>query len=422
MDAEKQLIARVLFKEELRPVIDRKVHEGMFVDRKSKEAFGFLMGFYEKYSELPSIDLIEEKFPDLKLTYAKEPADYYIDEIMENHVRNKGSKLLMSYAGEFIKNPRQGLTGLTEQLLELGIETEPVEDMNYGEELEKRKERYLDIKDGKIYGYSSPWDALDDVTLGWHKGDFIAVVGRPGVGKTWGALVLAEHAWREGNRVMFVTMEMGIAQIAQRFDALHYRLPYQEFRSGLLPDNLEKQYLESEIKRENPFWIVRNVGGVAALGSKIDQYSPDVVILDGMYLLNDDYGGKNMWERVTNVSKSMKKLAQKKDVPIIATTQFNRATDERRMDMVTLANIGFSDSLGQDSDVVLGLFRDRDMELNNEMLVRILKCREGESVDFVLSWDLHEMAFDVLRRVEENEEVADEEEEELTFDESALDF
>lgn len=421
MDVEKKLIARMLFKEEIQPVLDWKVHPGMFVDEKAKNAFVFVTDFYRQYGELPSIDLVEEKFPELSMVYAKEPAEYYIDELMENYARNKGTEVVKKHAGDLIVSPRKGLDTLTKKLLELGMEVDPAEDVNLLETMDDRKKRYLEIKDGGVFGYPSPWDVLDEATLGWHPGEFVAVVGRPGIGKTWGAILLAEHAWKAGHSVMFVTMEMGIDQIAQRFDALHHKLPYQEFRSGLLPDGLEKQYLESKVdtKDKAPFWLIRNVGGIASLGSKIDQYKPEVVFVDGMYLLDDDFGGRNMWERVTNVSKSMKKLAQKKNLPIIATTQFNRATDERRIERVTLANIGFSDSLGQDADVVIGQFRTRDMELNNELMIRILKCREGAGNDFTVTWDLHRMRFDVIGRVNDNEVINDGETE---FDDATLDF
>ena len=94
--------------------------------------------------------------------------------------------------------------------------------------------------------------------------------------------------------------------------------------------------------------MISDVSGVMSIASKIDQYKPDIVMIDGMYLLNDDQKGDSRWERITNVSRDLKKLAQQKRVPIIATTQFNRATDETRVERVTLSNIGFSDSLGQD--------------------------------------------------------------------------
>jgi len=48
------------------------------------------------------------------------------------------------------------------------------------------------------------------------------------------------------------------------------------------------------------------------------------------------------------------------------------------------------------------------MELNNEMMFRFLKLREGEPVDFVIMWDLQRMEFKTLD-VSEDETYIDEE-------------
>lgn len=409
-------------------------------------------------------------------------------------------------------------------------------------------------------------DVVVHNTMGWHPGEFISIVSRPAVGKTFMLVVFAEYAWANGLSVLFINNEMSEEQIGKRFDSVHFKLPYKEFRAGLLPDELEKRYFEGlqELEGENPIWVISDVSGVMSIASKIDQYKPDIVMIDGMYLLNDDQKGDSRWERVTNVSRDLKKLAQQKRVPIIATTQFNRATDETRVERVTLSNIGFSDSLGQDclpkdtliwsnrglvrldelddekdlvfdgetfrrfkllkekekevyevrlkhsgqvfrcsgdhgllamskkpelewkkakdlspgdsvvqveselsgergalnyvpiskkmrfdevesvvatgvvepmydlnveeshrfvaeglmvhnSDIVLGLFRTRDMELNNEMLVRMLKVREGQPVDFSLLWDLRRMEFKVIATQDENQFIDDEEGDEVDF-------
>ena len=67
------------------------------------------------------------------------------------------------------------------------------------------------------------------------------------------------------------------------------------------------------------------------------------------------------------------------------------------------------------SDIVLGLFRDRDMEMNNEMLVRMLKCREGQEIDFTLLWDLHQMKFEVLETDDRRMFIEDEVNEMIDF-------
>lgn len=404
-DHEKGLLARILFKNELHEVIDRRIEPKMLADDKTRQALKYTLDFYTKYGNVPSLDLIEEEFPDLKLTYVKEPVGFYIDKVVEQYIRNKGSAILTDNARSLVLNPLEGLESLRTEFARLTIEANPTKDVNLAVSMNERKKRYLQLKELEgIDGYPTPWEVLNEATMGWHDGEFISIVARPAVGKSFMLIVFAEYAWVNGLSVLFINNEMSDEQIGKRFDAIHFQLPYKEFRAGLLPDLLEKRYFEGlkELDNENPMWVVSDVTGVMSIASKIDQYNPDIVMIDGMYLLQDDQKGGNRWETVSNVSRDLKRLAQKKRVPIIATTQFNRAADETRVERVTLSNIGFSDSLGQDSDVVLGLFRTRDMELNDELLVRMLKVREGEPKDFHLHWDLHRMEFSVIGVADEH--------------------
>lgn len=399
MLAEKAVLSRILFSNEWNNVMDRRVTEELFQDKECRKCFKYVYDFYSKYGKVPSIDLVEEEFKDLSLEYAKEPVDYYLDKMTENYVRVKGSQVLLGAAREIVQSPMKGIEKLQTAVAELTLDAVPTRDDLVEDTVEERMARYLRLKKvGGMDGMPTPWEVLNEATMGLHGGDFIAIVSRPGVGKTWFLSIFAEFSARQGLKVLFVTNEMSNTQIMQRFDALYFKLPYKELRAGLLPDALEKRYFEGleKMKKDVKMVVTQDVHGVNSVGSKIDQYKPDLVLIDGMYLLADDQNSQSRWEGISNISRNLKKLARKKNVPIIATTQFNRASEGVKIDKVTLSNLGFSDSIGQDADVVLGLFRTKDMEMNNEMKVRMLKVREGEPKDFTLQWDLRHMRFDAI--------------------------
>lgn len=399
MIAEKAVLSRILFSNEWNNVMDRRVTEELFQDMECRKCFKYVYDFYSKYGKVPSIDLVEEEFKDLRIEYAKEPVDYYLDKMTENYVRVKGSQVLIGSAREIVKSPMKGIEKLQTAVAELTLEAVPTRDDLVEDTVEDRMARYLRLKKvGGMDGMPTPWEVLNEATMGLHGGDFIAIVSRPGVGKTFMLTLFAEYATRNKLKVLFVTNEMSNTQIMQRFDAVYFKLPYKELRAGLLPDALEKMYFEGlkKMKKDVKMVVTQDVHGVNSVGSKIDQYKPDLVLIDGMYLLADDQNSQSRWEGISNISRNLKKLARKKNVPIIATTQFNRASEDVKIDKVTLSNLGFSDSIGQDADVVLGLFRTKDMEMNQEMKVRMLKIREGEPKDFTLQWDLRHMRFGAI--------------------------
>lgn len=399
MLAEKAVLSRILFSNEWNNVMDRRVTEELFQDMECRKCFKYVYDFYSKYGKVPSIDLVEEEFKDLRIEYAKEPVDYYLDKMVENYIRVKGSQVLLGSAREIVKSPMKGIEKLQTEVAELTLEAVPTRDDLVEDTVEDRKARYLRLKNaGGMDGMPTPWEVLNEATMGLHGGDFIAIVSRPGVGKSFMLTLFAEYAVRNKQKVLFVTNEMSNTQIMQRFDAVYFKLPYKELRAGLLPDALEKMYFEGleKMKKDVKMVVTQDVHGVNSIGSKIDQYKPDLVLIDGMYLLADDQNSQSRWEGISNISRNLKKLARKKNVPIIATTQFNRASEGVKIDKVTLSNLGFSDSIGQDADVVLGLFRTKDMEMNQEMKVRMLKVREGEPKDFTLQWDLRHMRFGTI--------------------------
>jgi replicative DNA helicase len=96
-------------------------------------------------------------------------------------------------------------------------------------------------------------------------------------------------------------------------------------RGKLLPAE-ESRYIDelNKMESEESFHLVDAVNGitVSALAAKIAQTSPDIVFVDGVYLMLDEVSGEmNTPQAITNVTRALKRLAQKINKPIIITTQ-----------------------------------------------------------------------------------------------------
>ncbi len=422
-DFEKSLVSRILHSGEVKDVLDRKIHEGMIVDERNRKVFIFILNYYNKYGEIPTMEVMDNEFPDYDIIHTKLPINYCIDKVIEQYIRNKGSDIIVSNTSKIVADPLAGLDSIRGQFNNLTLETNPTNDSNFIDSIKERKERYLKVKELEgIDGYHTPWYPLSKATGGWHAEELSIIVSRTGIGKSWMLLKVAEHAWLNGLSILFITNEMSIYQIERRLDAIYFKLPYSEFTEGMLPDTYEENYFSQleELKEKlnmPPMNIVSDVGGVSTLNSKIDQYKPDILLIDGMYLLADDKMGKSKWERIANISWDLKKLSVNKKLPIITTTQFNKTAEGFRFDEVTLFSLGFSDSIGYDVSNAVAIFQNKDMKANNEMYVRLLKVREGEAKDFTINWDLRRMDFSVLREDNSNEVIEDGE-----LDEDEIDY
>ena len=76
----------------------------------------------------------------------------------------------------------------------------------------------------------------------------------------------------------------------------------------------------------------------------------------------------------------------------MGSAQFNKNVNLKKMIAGTEA-IGGSDRLGQNSDVVIGLFTNDDMRDEKALMMRLLKVREGEMKSLKLEFDFDAMKF-----------------------------
>lgn len=184
MDIQRELISKIIQKQDIKDVLERKVSPHMFPDPESRAVFKGIMDFYYKYKVLPTIEWVESEFPGYTLTYAKQPIPYYIDELMKLYAAKTGQDVLLKHAGNLFKDPIGTLEQVRAEISALTLETRPTQDLDALEAGDEFIEEYNYIKNlGGIDGYSTPWDTLNDATWGIHKGEFWVITARPAVGK-----------------------------------------------------------------------------------------------------------------------------------------------------------------------------------------------------------------------------------------------
>ncbi len=250
---------------------------------------------------------------------------------------------------------------------------------------------------GGMLGIPYPWQALNEETQGMQGSQFIVLFGRPKSMKTWVAGYMAKHAYFNARkRVLFYTKEMNVSLVASRMACLFAGVDYKAFKNGKLQPELRdrvfyilRQLRDDELTMHNggprnPFFLLTtdrgSQGGVSWLRAKIRETDPDLVVVDGMYLMHDDRGGKGTqeWQRMMHISRDLKSAAQEFDIPILGVTQANRGADKSKGDDLT--ELAFSDALGQDADAVFRVSKVEKIEENIRRTYIYLKApglREG---------------------------------------------
>ena len=247
------------------------------------------------------------------------------------------------------------------------------------------------------------WESYDRYSLGMKKGELVSVSGRPGAGKTWVAIKCAHSMWKQGAAIMFVTMEMDVEAIFDRVLALETKVPAKIFSSYQLTDWNHKSVfdaMENLKHSENPFRILgAEIGNdIDSILAEIRKHRPDVVVVDGAYMLDVSKDNKYMaeHERVGKAAMILKRTAMDCGIPMIASWQMNRAATTVKKEQISLEHIAGSDKIGQVSSSVLLVSHVAEEEASggDTRSIKILKGRNGETGTFNIAFDMVNMNMD----------------------------
>lgn len=254
-----------------------------------------------------------------------------------------------------------------------------------------------------VTGIPFPWPILNDDTQGMQPGQFIVLYGRPKSMKTWIALVIAVHAYLKGMRVLVWSLEMNEMQMLRRIAAIIAHVDYDLFKKAKLdPAALQRIWQILLTIRDEELLTVNGVGhtsslmvtqprgessGTGALQAKITEFNPDLVVVDGMYLMRDDRQKVRSidWKAVAHISQDLKGTARIFQIPIIGVTQANRGADKdpKKAD---LAELAYADAIAQDCDLCLRVHKQKDQNTNDwEIVLSIPGGRETQLDGFVVN-------------------------------------
>jgi replicative DNA helicase len=242
------------------------------------------------------------------------------------------------------------------------------------------------------------------------------------VHNTWMLLLMLIHAYRTGKKVLVVTTEMSQVRIIIRTLAMYLGLPFGTLRKGKLNDTQEAEFYEGVALlsvAENRFWVV---GGdfdfkIDSLALAIEEVKPDIVGVDGAYLLKTS--GKDRFDQAATAFNELKRMAKFKNVPILASMQFNREAKKGAIASVQMQNIAMTDVASWNADLCLALHQDEDMKKDKRMVMRWLKARDTFIPDMEINWDIENGNFEELLS---EEEVATQAEQAATDGAPALDL
>ena len=394
MNNESKLLSKVIELRNLGLLLEHNVNESWFSDAGDKNLFRFLNDHYSKYQECPSMDVINDNFPSYTLLPVQDSIHYLLDKLVKGK-RKVSIVNTLGSAIDAIEQRRDHEEAL--RALELGILNLETQGLNSSNDLEitasssKVRDEYAFRKANPgLLGLATGFDTIDKATSGLQPGQLVVIVAPPKTGKSTLALQMALNIHQAGKVPMFMSFEMSNAEQKSRYYAMRSHISHTRYMTGTLhPDEEARLYkiADTIATDEVKFHFVDSAGGqtVSAVASKIQSKNPDIIFIDGTYLMIDEQSGEsNTPQAITNITRSLKRLAQKVGKPIVISTQ--ALTWKMKKNQVTADSIGYSSSFHQDADVIFGLQRE-DENVDDTRLLRVIASRNGGLSEVSLGWD-----------------------------------
>jgi replicative DNA helicase len=252
-----------------------------------------------------------------------------------------------------------------------------------------------------LAGYPTGFSGLDKMILGIEKGVYYIIAARPSVGKTAFALNIALNLIKLKIPVVFFSYETKNKSIGRRLISSELQILSNKLRSRTLTDEERKSIMfwKQDIEN-NPFYFMDNqqadLGQLEKTVSEFHRKNKDFVLVVDYLQLIPGGRGDTREQEVASISKALRGITLRYDIPVIALSQLSRKVTTRSKDSKpNLADLRESGSLEQDSDTVIFLHRKADVEVDNLYPIKIIiaKQRDGALGEFDLMFDSSTVKF-----------------------------
>lgn len=224
------------------------------------------------------------------------------------------------------------------------------------------------------------------------KGKYIVIGGYPSDGKTAFALQCA-IAQADGRRkVAFYSFETDADTVEDRAMSCMANISMNAIQNNRLDDDDWARYAHASGHTEKPFQVV------AASDMTVDDIRADalanryqVIYIDYLQLINPPRRSRysTRYEEVTEISRSLQKLAKSTGITVVALSQMSRPSADKKSNISepTMHNLRESGQIEQDADVIMLLYRTNQRDILAPRYLTVGKNKEGATGTWMLDFD-----------------------------------
>lgn len=409
MDNELRLVSKVVRAKDIKPALERGITADWFANSEAREMWLHIHEHYGRYGVVPEPVTLKNDLPGCTLLAVNESYDYLLDAFCAWRKRGLVIEALQNAAmamenGDDTEAALSLLSRAVTDVSEVGLSV--TLDMDLTKTVDERIEQYLSLRDlpDGLRGIRTGFSVIDEATLGLQPGQLITLVAAPKSGKSTITEVIARNVHGQGEVPLLISFEMPNQEQAGRLDSIYSGVGHRKLMTGRIDARDERRLRRSlgELKDKQPFHLVADPSSVATVShvaALIEKYRPTAVFIDGVYLMRDEVTGEhNTPQALTNITRALKRLAMRAQVPVFASTQALYAKMKGKS--IVANSPGYTSSFVQDSDAVFGLEHIPEYDEtdpgsdNNERILRTVLARNSVGTQATIIFDWSEGRFE----------------------------
>lgn len=367
-----------------------------------EDVYNWVAGFFRQHGAVPTARAFGMQFGHIELVDTSGETFSGLFEELIDAYRGREITQAISDAMKDLEsdNVQQASEILSRGLQKATIETTRLRDVDIIQSWEERYNRYVEMSEqpNALRGIPTGFAGLDRITHGLRPQQFIVLAGEPKRGKSLIELIMVRSAHIAFKKPALISYEMSIDEQTCRYDALCANVDYNNILSGHLSKAELARIRRVMVERKNmhPLYISEDTTShttLSALAGKIQELQPDVLFVDGMYLMDDEEGeAKGSPQALTNISRGMKRIAQRFDIPVVGTTQvLGWKLGDKKSRKVTGDSLGYTSAFLQDTDLLLGV--ERNPDIDNQSIIRVVEARTAPRAEVHIQWNWSTMEF-----------------------------
>lgn len=377
-----------------------KLNRRWLLSEEERQMYVKIKKHLKKYASLPKPD-------SSPLGFTNEPIEYYLDEIKKRYILHAVNKLKATEitSDNVEKVINKFINEIQNNKLDIVDGIVPEDEFN--KFVIKTVEDTRLRRVSGLYGFPTGYPTIDVVTGGFIAGDIFVISARLKKGKTMYLLNMMRKIAKE-HSCMFISMEMSIYSIVRRLLYLETKIP-QIVQANRIVSSFHDNIIKS-INLKVTLVNGASIKDVYDIMDLIVFYKPEIVFIDGAYLIPTERVFKSEWERAKYIIEELRRIALVTTKPIVCTYQLNRQAVKSKEPQAE--HIAFTDAIAQSASVVLAI---GDADVPSQRKFYIIANREGDSgINIRVHFDWNNANFEevtdtsTIVHVEDEEYILDE--------------